>query len=263
MCKTNSNPEIIKTINEGIETARGYGLKLTVENSEQLDAVKAEDILKNAFFNKPLKDYALTAVETVGGYGAIVAVILNDKIIYKDLQLYYNAWKPETAEAVAYMLGKAEKSVFTVAEILDDPIKSYAEFRNKKDFVVNLYPKIFGYVSSIYIGKPSEEQKQAAEKMYLCRVNWAYFANKEHVEKVEKLYDGLKEKHLKQLAEDMNYFKTAVKSEMYNYECYYGWRYEEALAEIGLTFDGLTPEQCSAYNAAKKEYIDERNKGDY
>ena len=67
MCKTNSNPEIIKTINEGIETARGYGLKLTVENSEQLDAVKAEDILKNAFFNKPLKDYALTAVETVGG----------------------------------------------------------------------------------------------------------------------------------------------------------------------------------------------------
>ena len=50
---------------------------------------------------------------------------------------------------------------------------------------------------------------------------------------------------------------------MYNYECYYGWRYEEALAEIGLTFDGLTPEQCSAYNAAKKEYIDERNKGDY
>ena len=196
MCKTNSNPEIIKTINEGIETARGYGLKLTVENSEQLDAVKAEDILKNAFFNKPLKDYALTAVETVGGYGAIVAVILNDKIIYKDLQLYYNAWKPETAEAVAYMLGKAEKSVFTVAEILDDPIKSYAEFRNKRDFVVNLYPKIFGYVSSIYIGKPSEEQKQAAEKMYLCRVNWAYFANKEHVEKVEKLYDGLKEKHL-------------------------------------------------------------------
>lgn len=252
---TNSKQELINGILSGLSATRERNEFLTANSYKDFETLTEQQAGAKACasFTMCGDSYVAYIAATAPYYDAALLVydFETKRQIYIDTFLMYHGTEAERLEK---MLNVAERKLFTASDILAASIKNYADYRAKCDFMLNIYPKRYKYVSAIYIGKPSEEQNNAVKSGYFCRCTLSYFEELRHVEDISKMWSELESKHNKQLAQDMDYLKSACIHEFYNFECIYGGRYNEAIAHAGIELKTATEEQRAVIKQAICEY---------
>jgi len=214
---------------------------LGIYEYKQLENLSVEQLKEYAFLAKPLKgDFTIYAVNTLPYYGVVVAVVCGGRIIYTDLQLHYRHYE-NSMQAVKRMLEKARESVLSDEE-LTAPLKDYGDYRNRINFLNNIAPKKWKYLSMFHIGERSEEVNRFIKNGYACRrIGFCYFETKEPVEYLETMLNAVKKLHAEQMQTE-EYFRKAVSYELANHEAGYTGEYEDGLASLGLRYERLSPE---------------------
>ena len=214
---------------------------LGIYGYEELQNLNVSQLKEYAFLAKPMKDdFMLYAVNTLPYYGVVVAVVYENRIIYTDLQLHYRHYE-NSLQAVKRMLEKARESVLTDAE-MSAPLKDYNDFRARINYLNNIAPKKWKYVSMFHIGERSEEEKRIIKNGYACpRIGFCYFEKKEHADYINGLFQTVEFLHSVNM-KDKEYFRKAVSYELANHEAGYTGEYEDGLKSLGLKFEWLSPE---------------------
>lgn len=152
----------------------------------------------------------------------------------------------------------AKRKLFDIEVCCNTLPCTYWEYRKRIDFVVNIYSKRYENISGWYIGKPTDDQKYAAEKWHFCPATCSYFSSKDAAKEIVERACAVRQKH-KEKMQDMQYLQQAFIDEFYNYECMYSARYDEAVAAVGLNIDTLTETQRNAYHTALRKFYKQIN----
>lgn len=205
-------------------------------------------------------------------YGISLLVYDNEtkKLIYDNLgihhQTYYlgcGEWRQATPEEQAETeIKEATASLFDINEITTTPPRDWYEQRKRADFVRNIYPKRYAYISAYYIGQPDEEQLKAKKERFISYSMFGYFKTEEQARDVDRCIRAVREQHEKRLT-DVDYLAEAMLTEFYNYECMYSDRYDEALDSVGVDIDRLTAVQEQAFNVALIKFKQQLRERDY
>lgn len=203
-------------------------------------------------------------------YGVSLLVFDSEthRLVYDNLGIHHThkyingGFVPMTDdEKASDEIDTAKSKLFDVAEITTTPPKSWQEQRNRRDFVINIYPKRYKYTSAFYIGKPSQEQKEAEKTGFISFTNYGYFDTKEHATDVDTVTQATREQADKQL-NNFDYLVNAMVCEFFNFECMYSERYDEAIASVGI-LGNMTKTQLRAYREAIRQFKQELSKREY
>lgn len=214
---------------------------LGIYGYEDLEKLSVEQLKEYAFLAKPLKgEYMLYIVNTLPYYGLVVAVVYENRIIYTDLQLHYRHYE-NSMQAVKRMIEKAKESVLTDEE-LTAALKDYGDYRKRINFLNNIAPKKWEYLSMFASGQVTEERKRFIENAYPCmKIGFCYFKEKEALEYIETMLNAVETMHYARMR-DSEYFRKAVSYELANHEAGYTGENEDALRSLGLRYKRLDPE---------------------
>ena len=229
---------------------------LGIYTYQELEQMTVEQLKEYAFMVKPLKDeYTIYAVNTLPYYGVVISVAYGERIIYRDVQLHYHHYE-NSLQGVKRMLEKAKYSVLSDEE-LTAPLDEYTDYRNRMNFLNNIAPKKWEYVSMFCIGASSEEEKRFIENAYPCaKIGFCYFKEKEAVEYIEKMLKAVECLHEAAMRRE-NYFRKAISYELANHEAGYTCRYDDALAGMGILYSKLSPEFQSIVNVELRKQINQ------
>lgn len=217
-----------------------------INNYEELKNISITALEQNHNKKFKIKGYDAYLLYCVPYYKNTLIVVCNEKVIYIDEEIQYSD------NAVPKMIERAKQKLFTDEEIKNDTIKSYDDYLNKENYLNNILPHKFGYISMFYIGeRPQEEQEQIA-KMYPCSViGFCYFNEKWQADYLTNLYKILQEKYNEFLG-DKNNREQAILYELLNHEAFYTCDTESTFWAIK---DKFTREEINnVFNKNLKKY---------
>ena len=114
---------------------------------------------------------------------------------------------------------RLQNTLFTLDEI-KQPLSSYIEYRNKREYLINHYPCQLDHVSAFHISRGAEDDAAYARsiegKIY-DPVCFAYFDDEAFVHEHIALHHVLRIRLLEK-ADDYDFYYEAFKFEMYNVE---------------------------------------------
>lgn len=200
-----------------------------------------------------IKGHAVYFVD-LGDYFGFSALVFFDgaPIMYaNEYGLHYR--ERTRGELRALYIKRMADKLFSDAEICA-PVKSYAEYTQKAEYLVNLYPLRKPYISAFYIGDNAPD----TTGMIYDPISFSYFAP-EHLDFVkhhQALYAALRASY-KAARKDFDFLKGAFLREMENHEYGYNWDGDEEVL-IACGFNpraSLNDVARRAYNAARSEYL--------
>lgn len=244
---------------------------------DDIEALTEQDARNMSAEAWHLKGFTVYIID-FGGYFGYSAVVYKDgrQIKYaNDYALHHNG---KSRDELRAWYEKTMNSKLFTDEELTAPLASYDDLRARRNFVHNLMPLEYDYLSIFRIVQTREEEaafeREKKSYPFYCPPAFAYFKDREAVERINGLYIKLAA-----LEEDMqNSFellKSAIKYEMANHEYHINWQgdwdvcscfgnvhYKDAPDALNSYFDelGWNDEQRRAYYEARREFLKEANR---
>ncbi len=216
-------------------------LKDNVNDIEQTTEQEARD---NAWIIKEnFKDgYNLYLVDFGGYFGLSALVYADGQRVWSDYALHHRE-RAENGTLPAWYIETANAAIYS-AEELKQPIKNYNDYCARNDFIRNIYSRRRDYISMFFIGKRPAEQEQQIKDVYKfpSRVSFAYYADKDFVEQLNRLL-AQNEKLYAEFMHGDEAFRDAIRRELANHEACITGDYEEGLAALGFKFEELTEQR--------------------
>ena len=220
--------------------------KTHINSYEELKKMSITELEQNCYQKFKIKGYDIYLLYCEPYYNNVLVATSNNRVIYIDEQIQYPIHKfnhynlkdnnYNVLQVVKKMIEKAKQKLFTDDEILNDSIKSYDEYLNKENFLNNIVPSKFDYISMFYIGERPEEEQKQIEKMYPCRcIGFCYFNEKWQADYLTNLYIKLQEKYKEFLKNKENREQTIL-FELCNHEAFYTWDIDSTYWAIGDKF---------------------------
>lgn len=153
--------------------------------------------------------YTLTIVFCKPYYRLTGLVFLNNRMIADYPQFDYF----DFLRSGKSVLEKWNEEIFTLEE-LEEPLKNYADYRKRDDFINNKLPQ--GYDNINIFQKDFDEK--AEEYPFKSIIGIYYFKKKDEAVLINNLYLENFKKHQKAFRDDDNYFKGAVSYNLANFE---------------------------------------------
>lgn len=252
------------------EAATANGRALVVNGWDDLKATTEQNAATVAFEKIEFCDGAyigyFCATQPWYNFALLVYDGETHRKIYDDLQIHHNAYYNKeteeirtatTAESIEEIVKQAESKLFTLAQ-LDEPIKSHYEYTQKFDFALNHYPERYSRIYAGYIGEPSAQQVDAANKWYYENTTMHYYENIDDARAVRHILQRLARRR-QETINSYEYLKEAFKDEFYNFECMYADNYAQAAKAVGVDINNMSETQTKAYKAAYREFWREVN----
>lgn len=249
-----------------VTVEKNYSIKdIEALNEEQAKQLAEESIV--------IKEHNIYFIDFPGYFGYSACVFCNGHHIHyaNDYELHHNYNNPTHDELRNLYIQKMNNCLFTEEE-LSEPIKNYTDFERKRYFLQNYYGMRHDYVTVFHINPTEEEQKAFERKvanMYFNPVCYAYYNDKEFVEKCVKLHVALTAAKNDTL-DNFDYWVDAIYTEMCNHEYGINWQRDyDTLSAFGnpdwhgeednnlnKMFDdvGFNEMQRKAYFAARDKY---------
>lgn len=244
------------------------GVNVTIRDIEEM----SEDVaILVAEESMEIKGHNIYFVDFDGNFGYSVLVFCNGHHIYfaNDYELHHAERDREWLHD--WYIKSLNNKLFTEEE-LAEPIKTYTEYKNKRDFLQNYYGMRQDYVSAFRICSTEKDEKKfqrKVAKMVFNPVCYAYYDNKEFVQHCIDLSIALA-KAEEETLNNFDYWVSAIYYEMCNHEYGINWQrdYDTLSAfgnpdwhgeddnNINKMFDdvGFNEMQRKAYFAARDKY---------
>lgn len=212
--------------------------KIDIKDIEQTSEQEAREnalIIKENFKD----DYNLYLVDFGGYFGLSVLVYADSQRIWSDYALHHSN-RAKNGTLPEYFIYEAEEVIYSDYE-LSQPLKNYADYRRRNDFIRDYYCKRRKYISMFHIGEFPEEQKQQIKDVYKysSNVSFAYYADEKFVEQLNQLLEQNERLYAEFMRDDDEDFRNAVRDELANHEACITCDYTEGLAALGLKFEDL------------------------
>ncbi len=205
-----------------------------------------------------VKEHNCYFVDLGGAFGYSVLVFKNKKHIYfaNDYQLHHQSKTLE--ELKQWYIDTLNRKLFTEAELMEN-VTSYDNYTSKRHYLANYWIMQFNHISPFYIGKPSEEQEKAKEKMLFCRTCYSYVEDKSIIDRANKLMNNI-EKSYNELQKDDEVFRKMISYELANHEAGYTGECGDTLYYLGLKFDELSEPRQKIVKQELSNLIEKRIK---
>ena len=236
----------------------------------EIENLSESEVQKMAEEKVVVKGFNIYLVN-LGEYFGYSAMVFKDNHQIKyanDYQLHHPA--KSKGELKDLYLRVLSCRLFTDEEILE-PLKSDEDYRRKKDFLINLYALQSDYISFFGYFKTDEERQKVLDKvkgMYTNQVGMCWMYDKAFVEKHEKLWNALCEKH-EHAMKSFEYCKSVFLYEMFNHEYGINWQADydvlNCFCDVAYKDEGtleylertdFSDMQKKAYLAARREYFE-------
>lgn len=194
-------------------------------NIKEIESLSENDVQTMEHAKYLIKGYSVYLVD-LGEYFGYSALVFynNHQIKYaNDYQLHHPAKSVE--ELKDFYLKNLESHLFTEDEICE-PLKDYNDYRNKRDFLINLYALQTDYISYYAYCKTEEERQSILKQiknMYRNEVGKCWMSDKDFIDKHHSLWRTLSERN-KTAMENYDYCKSAFLYEMFNHEYGINWQ---------------------------------------
>lgn len=246
------------------EDAANATTNFTIHDIEALTEDEARSISTEETQIKEHQVYFVT-FDNAFGYSALVFKNGNQIYYANEYQLHYNGAPVE--ELKDKYIDKLNNKLFTDAEITDEPINSYDEYKRKFYFVQNYYTQRTRYIS-IFGTDNDKEKEEKTKNMHFDRIGLCYVSDTDFVERHYEMYLKLTE-HRTKAEKRYDFVKSSFLYEMYNHEYGINWQADwDVLScfgnpvygeykELNEYFDELnfSDVQRKAYIDARKEYF--------
>lgn len=144
---------------------------------------------------------------------------------------------------IKYVKKQLSEKTFNDAELTI--IKSYKDFRNKIDYIINIMPQKFESISIYNINANNTNYKYKAVSNL--------FKYEQDAIKICESYENLKELYFNKLLSDDAFLNEACIYEFYNHESPIDWEgIKPAMRTIGLNYNNLPSEKKIIINNAYK-----------
>lgn len=207
-----------------------------------------------------IKEYDIFFVDFEESFGFSALVFKNEKHIYyvNDYELHHSYIVKEKGKQALkdYYIQRLKNKLFTEAELMDT-VKSYADFRNKSNYLHNYWIMQFDYLSIFGIGEKARKEFEEKRKIYkcFCPSCFCYVKKNEVVKRANEILEHLHTEFDKIKSND-EMFREMIGTELANHETCITCDYASALEALGLKFDELTETQ---QRIVKEELIKQIN----
>lgn len=242
-------------------------------NIREIKNLTENQVRSEALEHLVLKEHDVYLVDLGESFGYSALVFKEGKHIHyaNDYELHHRGESRKDLREI--YIKQMNNKLFTENEILE-PIKDYRDLEKKRYFLHNYYPMRKPGISIFCINPTEEQQREFEEKtkgMYYDKYAFAFFDDKEFVDRHIGLCDSL-EKAVDNLASNYEYWKSAIKYEMWNHEYIYdnyqgNWDVLSAFGNITYDEDdrpefymkqlGWNDVQKRAFYDARREYYKE------
>lgn len=222
-------------------------------NIYDITSVTENDIKSIATEHLVIKDHDIYLIDMGGAFGYSAVVYYDGQQIHhaNDYALHHPG---KTLKELRQIYIAALEAKLYSDDELSEPIRSYADYKSRCNYLINLYSQRKPYVSGFYIGGKAPN----TSGMIYDEVSFAWYAveYRDFVNEHETLW------HLTQGLWDCAWSDEAIlteafESEMWNHEYYINWSGDvEVLAALGFNgFGSLTDMQRRAYSKARDRYL--------
>lgn len=244
-------------------------MEYSIKNIESLTEKEAATMASEKL---NIKGFNVYLINFEGYFGFSACVFANDHHIYyvNDYELHHRGKSHK--ELKKWYIETLNNKLFTDEEI-KAPIKNYQDYNNKDYFIRNYIPQKYDHESMFGIYYTDEEaekaHKEALKKYpYPCHSCFSYFKDRKIGDYINDLLTAL-EYSRAALENDFEYWKSAIKYEMYNHEyainyqaewevinCFgrVEWLGDFTSLDTWLNKSTLNETQKKAYKAALAEY---------
>lgn len=201
------------------------------------------DARKMADQHVVIKDHDCYFAHLGGRFENSVLVFKDDRHIHyaDDFQLHHNhIVRKEGLSALRdFYLKSLNQKLFSDEE-LEQECSTYDEYQRKDCFLRNYWIMRYDYRTAFYIEKKDREaiEKAKEEYPYFNAISFCYMREPEPIALQRKYMDFLK-KSMNRFLKDPEIFRKMVRTELENYEAAFSYRYEDALAALGLEYRKL------------------------
>jgi hypothetical protein len=244
-------------------------MEYSINDIESLTETQAKALASETL---NIKGYKVYLIDFSGYFGFSACVFGNSHHIYyaNDYELHHKG-KSHT-ELKEWYIETLNNKLFTDEEI-KSPIKNYQDYNKKDYYIRNYIPQKFDHESMFGIYHTQAEADKAhketlKEYPYPCHACFSYFKDPKIGQYIVDLLTAL-EYSRAALENDFEYWKSAIKYEMYNHEyainyqaeydvinCFgrVAWLGDFTSLETWLNKSTLNETQKKAYRAALAEY---------
>lgn len=237
-----------------------------------IETLPEKDAARLAIETLVIKGFNVYLIDFKGYFGYSACVYGNGRPIYyaNDYELHRKGKSRD--ELRSWYIETLNNKLFTDDEIKGS-IKDYNDYKSKDYFIRNYIPQKYDHESAFGIYySDAEAEKARKEKLkkypYLCGACFSYFKDRQTGDYINDLLIAL-EYSLKALDNDFEYWKSAIKYELYNHEyainyqgdwevinCFgrVAWLGDCAGTDDYLNKSTLNDIQKKAYIAARAEY---------
>ena len=212
--------------NEAIKELLKDFKKVHIENYEQLQSPVKSEIEAKAICKWDYKGYTCFLVDSEPFYYGVLYIYNNNKLIKYNSYVFEHVRTLEAAEKNCLTFIK--NHLFTLEELKD--FTSYADYRNKVDFLNNTARKHFEHVSAY--DEVSEKKKESW--YYTPNICFCYFKDKAAADLINNSYDTLYKNYSDRILKDLDLFREAISYELSNHEACITCDVEESLRALCL-----------------------------
>lgn len=210
----------------------------------EIYALSEEEAKKMSAEYMQIKEHSCYFTDLGEYFGYSVLVYKNGRHVYHadDFELHnsYTMKHGGRAALTALYVKMLNAKLFTDAELYE-PVSSYDDYRKKDYFVRNLRIMRYDHISAFYITKNQQEDidRRRTEYPVYDRITFSYVKDEAIAKESLKINEHLENGYRSLLADD-DAFRETIYTELANHEAGYTGRYDEGLATLGMTFDGLS-----------------------
>lgn len=167
----------------------------------------------------------------------VLLVYGNGRLMHYEYSYFYPFSEAESLDELTDLYKKwCNDKLFRLADCTN--ASNYSDYRNKCDYLRDIYPKKWDSVSIFQIGSEKAEHKE--EYKYLSHVCFHWFREEEVVDWLQCTKDKLEKSWHNKLMKDKDLFRQALKYELWDYEVCISYDYSDAIKSLGFTEDNLT-----------------------
>lgn len=241
---------------------------------EEIEKLTLSDVLAMDNERIEYKDFSVFFVDLGDYFGYSRLVFMGENYVTNANDYALHHCSKSIPELREYYEKKLKTLLFADSDFAL-PLESYLDYKNRLNYLVNLYPKAYGPSDLSYSSHQSNDGRTFTdeERLKLCfdRLCFSFTSDRDFIERHYALYNMLQSR-VAEVGDNFDYWKSAFLYEMFNYECPINWEgdwpvlccfadmskytvhdYEEMSLNDFLAKIGFSPVKIAAYREAKRE----------
>lgn len=213
--------------------------KLSIKNLNinDIEALSIEEVKTITLEKLYVKGFDIYLVN-LGEYFGYSALVFKDNhhIYFANLyELHYRYNSPTHEQLKKKYISLLNNKLFTDEELTT--VKDHKDYEKKTHFIRNYMPQEYDYltafcINGIYKGK-DREKYESVEYINYSNIAFAYFKDNSYQNRAKPLISKL-EKSYKEVIENIDNFKEAVKHALYNHETCITYEYEKVVSQLSI-----------------------------